>query len=275
MSALTTESDSKTSPKPKPGLPEGSDPYDVIRVRIDQCFVQSDVQRPVKDSHVEKIKSKFSYEKYGPLVGYRTEDGRYAIIVGQHHYLSGAALKPPSALIWIKVVHPESREHAAELGLEDNLSPDRPSPVSEWHSRVKMHDPRTIALNDVITDLGLSVGYAMKQIRAIREIERITDDRDLPEACLLLNRTLVALITAFPEQGEAYYSQMIRVFSWYMDEYPDLNPEEFGNRVGAPGLRHYASMVKDRSSVNMLSYAVKESFNKGKRDKNRIGLMQA
>jgi hypothetical protein len=146
-------------------------------VRVEELFVDQSYQRSVDMGRARKLVAAWDRRLAGVIeVGDRGQGQRprYAVIDGQHRW-GAARLRDRQALL-VAGIH-EGLSVAEEARLFDRLNRERrrPSTWDHWHARTGSGDPDVLAIEAVVTDLGLRIAPAPREgnVRRTATLEKL------------------------------------------------------------------------------------------------------
>lgn len=134
------------------------------RIPLDSLYVPNDYQRDFRQTWVDKRVAKFARDKLGTLVVRAAEQGKYAVIDGQHRTaLARQALAnahPQSVThLWCEVRSLRSRQDEANLFLA--RSDSRPLvPLDKFRAEIIAGDPVANAIKDIMMKHGVQIGVS-------------------------------------------------------------------------------------------------------------------
>lgn len=144
---------------------------------VGEMFVDETYQRPVQLARARAMAVDWDRRLAGVIVV--SDRGaaaapRYAVIDGQHR-VAGARLRDPSSLL-VAIVH-EGLSVADEARLFDRLNRERrrPSTWDHWRARKSSGDPAVLAIEEVVTGLGLRIDPATCEgnVRCTATLEKL------------------------------------------------------------------------------------------------------
>ena len=146
-------------------------------VCVDELFVDTSYQRPVDMGRARKLATGWDRRLAGVIEISDRGPGsnpRYAVIDGQHRW-EAARLRDPQALL-VASIH-EGLSVSAEARLFDRLNRERrrPSTWDHWRARKAGADPQVLAIEGVVTSLGLQIHHAPKEghVRCTATLEKL------------------------------------------------------------------------------------------------------
>jgi hypothetical protein len=146
-------------------------------VHADELFVDQSYQRPVDMGRARKLAAAWD-RRLGRVIEFsdrgQGQHPRYAVIDGQHRW-EAARRRDPQALL-VASIH-EKLSVADEARLFDRLNRERRRP-STWdhrHARKGSGDPEVLAIEQVVSDLGLRIDAAPREgnMRCTATLERL------------------------------------------------------------------------------------------------------
>lgn len=178
----------------------------VIALRADKLFAdQQNYQRDLEAPRVEKMVAEFDSQLVGVLKVSERDDGRYAILDGQHRWAAVCLAHPDAAAAHLVCeVHTGlSVEDEARLYYEIDLKRKKLSWIARWRARRGTGDPSVLAIEEVLARHGLKVDPSPHDgnIRAAKSLETIVDQLgDLQ----MLDNVLVVFTSAYGRAYDAY-----------------------------------------------------------------------
>ena len=228
------------------------DPHRVTYVRAGDLVIDRRQQRDIDMNRVTAIAKAWDWRLAEvPIVGRLTDTpDRLTVIGHQHTVMAAIAAFDQNVMLAVRDIGEVSPEHAAYLGLTQNISPARPATVSRWESKVKMGDEGTVRINDLLNSLGYSVGRDLSQdtlscAPALTAI--INGTRTLDIASWVIESTLVTLAMAYPDGTEdakrRFHKDLVRSVAQVFLKNPSISREAL------------ASKALHRSSESLISMA--------------------
>lgn len=134
--------------------PMGEKP-DLAWVPVEACYVDGNYQRPIRGGLIKRILSGFSWAKFGALVLARQDDGRFAVVEGQHRWHAAKLAGLPEVPA---VVLPQSGmefEAAAFIGI--NRDRQAVTAVEQYWAGLTAGDAGARRVADVLARAGCDV----------------------------------------------------------------------------------------------------------------------
>jgi hypothetical protein len=146
-------------------------------VRVDEMFIDPSYQRPADMGRARKLAANWDRRLSGVIEVSDRGQGqqpRYAVIDGQHRW-QAARIRDPHAQL-VASIH-EGLSVADEARLFDRLNRERrrPSTWDHWHARKGAQDPDVLAIETVVTEMGLRIDPAPREgnVRCIATLEKL------------------------------------------------------------------------------------------------------
>lgn len=175
--------------------PNTTQPY-IAALRAGDLFADRAYQRDLDATRVERMSGEFDRTLLGVLEVSAREDGRYAIIDGQHRWGVVRTLCGDDEHLVCQVHSGLTPGDEARLFLEIDTGRRNLTWWDRWRARRGKGDPNVLAIDEVLTRHGLQVNPAPADghIRATKALETIVDDLgDLQ----MLDNVLIVLTAAF------------------------------------------------------------------------------
>lgn len=195
MTVTTTASD-------QAGPTAAAAPY-IAALRIGDLFADPTYQRDLDTARVERMSNEYDRTLLGVLEVSAREDGRYAIIDGQHRWAVVERVGGVDEYLACQVHTGLSQEEEARLFLEIDTGRRNLTWWDRWRARRGQGDPSVLAIDEVLKRHQLQVNPAPADgnIRATKALETIVDDLgDLQ----LLDSVLIVLTSAFGRSFDAF-----------------------------------------------------------------------
>ncbi len=195
MTVTTTASD-------QAGPTAAAAPY-IAALRIGDLFADPTYQRDLDTARVERMSNEYDRTLLGVLEVSAREDGRYAIIDGQHRWAVVERVGGVDEYLACQVHTGLSQEEEARLFLEIDTGRRNLTWWDRWRARRGQGDPSVLAIDEVLKRHLLQVNPAPADgnIRATKALETIVDDLgDLQ----LLDSVLIVLTSAFGRSFDAF-----------------------------------------------------------------------
>lgn len=195
MTVTTTASDLA-------GTPATTAPY-IAALRVGDLFADPTYQRDLDTARVDRMSNEYDRTLLGVLEVSAREDGRYAIIDGQHRWAVVERVSGADEHLACQVHTGLSQEEEARLFLEIDTGRRNLTWWDRWRARRGQGDPSVLAIDEVLKRHQLQVNPAPDDghIRATKALETIVDDLgDLQ----LLDSVLIVLTSAFGRSFDAF-----------------------------------------------------------------------
>lgn len=177
-------------------------PY-IAALRVGDLFADPTYQRNLDTERVERMSNEYDRTLLGVLEVSAREDGRYAIIDGQHRWAVIERVSGVDEHLACQVHTGLSQEEEARLFLEIDTGRRNLTWWDRWRARRGQGDPSVLAIDEVLKRHRLQVNPAPDDgnIRATKALETIVDDLgDLQ----LLDSVLIVLTSAFGRSFDAF-----------------------------------------------------------------------
>ena len=184
------------------GPPATAKPY-IAALRAGDLFADPTYQRDLDTTRVERMSSEYDRTLLGVLEVSAREDGRYAIIDGQHRWAVVERVSGIEEHLACQVHTGLSQEDEARLFLEIDTGRRNLTWWDRWRARRGRGDPSVLGIDEVLKRHQLQVNPAPEDgnIRATEALETIVDDLgDLQ----LLDSVLIVLTCAFGRSVDAF-----------------------------------------------------------------------
>lgn len=172
----------------------------IAALRVGDLFADPTYQRDLKTARVDAMAAALDPTLLGVLEVSARDDGRYAIIDGQHRWAAVGRAAGDDAHLVCHVHSGLSVEDEARLFYEIDHARKNLSWWDRWKARRGAGDPHVLAIDEVLKRHQLQIDPAPQDgnIRATKSIQTIVDDLgDLQ----MLDQVLVVLTSAF---GRSY-----------------------------------------------------------------------
>ena len=179
-----------------------TDPY-IAALRAGDLFADPAYQRDLDATRVERMSSELDRTLLGVLEVSARDDGRYAIIDGQHRWAVVRFAGGDDAHLVCEVHTGLSIEDEARLFYEIDTHRKTLSWWDPWRARRGAGDPQVLAIDEVLRRHHLKVNPAPEDgnIRATKALETIVEDLgDLQ----MLDNVLIVLASAFGRSFDAF-----------------------------------------------------------------------
>lgn len=193
-------------------------PY-VMAIAGGQLFADRTYQREVAHRRVKQMAAEFDPRLLGVLEVSARDDGRYAILDGQHRHAAAASVRGDAALFVCQVHEGLTVEDEARLFHEINTVRKQLNFWDKWKSRRAAGDERVLAIEQVLANNGLKVDPAPRDgnIAAMAALEIIADEIGGLE---LLDQVVVVLLSAFGRDRAAFGSIIMEGLGYVLAIYP-------------------------------------------------------
>lgn len=185
-----------------PAPDTAAEPY-IAALRVGDLFADPTYQRDLDVARVERMTGEYDRTLLGVLEVSAREDGRYAIVDGQHRWAVIERVGGLDEHLVCQVHTGLSSEDEARLFLEIDTGRRNLSWWDRWRARRGKGDPSVLAIDEVLKRHQLKVNPAPEDgnIRATRALENIVDDLgDLQ----MLDNVLIVLTSAFGRGFDAF-----------------------------------------------------------------------
>lgn len=154
-------------------------PTDTIRedVRISETFLDETYGRVPKPRDVEKLVREWDREKVGVIYLSLRDDGRFAVIDGNHRISALRVIHGEDAVIRALVFIDKTVQEEAYLYNGFNRDRKRQTPGQLFKSRLAELEPAAVDIHQIVTSLGLDIAFdgvtADKKIKAVGALDSI------------------------------------------------------------------------------------------------------
>ncbi len=241
-------------------------------VSIDAIEVDSNYQREIKPALVDKILRRFSWSKFGAIVLSRKDDGRFAVVEGQHRW-KAAVMHPDIEQVPAVVVTHKDVAGEAQSFLAINRDRMAVTSVEQYWAGLTAGDDTAIAISKVLQSAGCDVVPTQGHYRP-----NLTNSISSIDRCLkryghgATRRALLVIRAAWPEDAKALRGTLITALSRIIrandktiadpDLVAALRPQSFAKLTAhAEAFRK----LSGGSAETALTKAIAEIYNKGKR----------
>lgn len=148
----------------------------IERLRGSELFVDPAVQRTEEAAHVTRLAREWRDEFVGVLIGSRRADDKVYILDGFQRVLAKTNRQAqPDYEFVVQVYTGLTVQQEAEIFLAHNRGRKSVSPYARFRVALTAGDPVAVALNEVVTSLGLFVGTrsTANTLSCISTMERI------------------------------------------------------------------------------------------------------
>lgn len=159
-------------PFPNPAPPD--EPGEQLQVDLRDLFIDPKYQRPIGprgEKNIKQVIENFSWSLYSPIVVARRENGKYAVIDGQHRAIAalthGGIEKVPAYVIR----GGPSDEAKAFAVINGAVTAILPTQI--WHARVVAGDLSALALQRVFDAAGVTILRSAKDVAQMRPGETV------------------------------------------------------------------------------------------------------
>lgn len=125
-------------------------------VPVDQIDVDRNYQRDIRPKLVEKILKRFSWAKFGAIVLARQDDGRFAVVEGQHRW-KAATLHPDVDAVPAVIIGAGDKKDEAENFLAINRDRVAVNAVERYWAGLAAGDSTVIQISEVLKSAGCDV----------------------------------------------------------------------------------------------------------------------
>lgn len=241
-------------------------------VAVGLIDVDSNYQREVKPSLVDKILRGFSWAKFGAIVLSRKYDGRFAVVEGQHRW-KAASVHPDIDRVPAVIVSHADVAGQAQSFLAINRDRMAVTSVEQYWAGLTAGDDTAVAISKVLQSAGCDVVPAQGHYRP-----NLTNSITAIDRCLkrygqgATRRALLAIRAAWPDDAKSLRGTLITALARIIraneksisdpDLAAALRPQSFAKLTAhAEAFRK----LSGGSAETALTKAVVELYNKGKR----------
>jgi|ThiBio_1000_plan_1041568.scaffolds.fasta_scaffold00488_10 hypothetical protein len=210
-----------------PSQQSSAAPY-IDAVSVALMYADPTYQRDLDDARVETMAADFDQRLVGVLEVSAREDGRYAILDGQHRWATTCRAHPSGddAHLVCQIHTGLSIEDEARVFYEIDARRKQLSWWDRWRARRGGGDPGVLAIDAVLARHGLQINPSARDgnIRATKAVESIVAELgDLK----MLDRVLVVLTSAFGRAYDGYDGAIMQgvalVLAHYDEDEIDLD----------------------------------------------------
>lgn len=202
------------------------------RIKLDQCVVDYDYQRPVEAKRVARIVDEFNPRQLGVFEVSKRENGTYAIIDGAHRFTALKALG--RKVVQATVHHGLSRQDEAKLFAQLNMSRAALKPYQRFNAQVFAGDTDAVAISYAVTRAGFKIASSNQtqtqnptMIGAIRVLEQsyqlLGEER--------LGEMLIAIRDCWFGMVGALDASMLGGFTLFWDHYSEYFANDHAERL--------------------------------------------
>ncbi len=241
-------------------------------VPIDAIIVDNSYQREIKPAQVKKILRGFSWAKFGALVLSRLDDGRYAVVEGQHRW-KAACLHPDVDQVPAVIVEHADTASDARSFLAINRDRTAVTTVETYWAGLTAGDEAAVAISKVLTSAGCDVVPEQGHYRP-----HLTNSIGAVGRCLsrygegATRRALLIIREAWPNESKALRGILItalaRIVRANEKTISDKEMVAVVRRESLAKLTAHAEAFRKLSggsSESALAKTLTELYNKGKR----------
>lgn len=245
---------------------------DLEWVSVDLIDVDSNYQRSIKSALVDKILRQFSWTKFGAIVLSRQENGRFAVVEGQHRW-KAATLHPDVKDVPAVVVEHESVADEANSFLAINRDRVQVTSVEQYWAGLTAGDQTAKDIARVLHSAGCDVVPAPGHYRP-----NLTNSISAVQRCLkrygdaATRRALLVIRGAWPNEPKALRGVLITSLARLIRANAETISDD--DLIAAIRKQSYAKLtahaegfrkLSGGSSETALSKTITELYNKGKR----------
>lgn len=245
---------------------------DLAWVSVDLIDVDSNYQREIKPQLVDKILRKFSWAKFGAVVLSRAENGRFAVVEGQHRW-KAACLHPGVREIPAVIVDHDDMKSEAESFLAINRDRMAVTSVEQYWAGLTAGDETAIAVSSVLKAAGCDVVPATGHYRPY-----LTNSIGAVSRCLqrygqgATRRSLLIIRKAWPNEAKALRGTLITAIARIVRaNEKTISDEELVRSIRGESFAKLTAHAEQfrklsgGSSETALSKTLAELYNRGKR----------
>ncbi|WAX58538.1 Lsr2 family protein [Jatrophihabitans cynanchi] len=249
-----------TSTAPQPAAPPPGTYITALPVAA--LFADPTYQRDLDEPRVAKMSGEYDHTLLGVLEVSERDDGRFAILDGQHRWATVARINGEHAHVVCNVHAGLSIEDEACLFHEIDTSRRNHTWWDRWRARRGMADSTVLAIDEVLHRHQLQVNPAPADgnIRATKALETIVDDLG---GLQMLDNVLIVLTSAFGRSVDAFDGGIMQGVALVLGHYDadELHGERLVAQLSAIAprqLRARAVALREahRGTVPRLSAAV-------------------
>lgn len=162
-------------PFPNPAPPDA--PGEQLQVDLRDLYIDPKYQRPIGprgEKNIRQVIENFSWSLYSPIVVARREDGKYAVIDGQHRAIAALTHGGITHVPAYVIRGGPSDEAKAFAVINGAVTAILPTQI--WHARVVAGDLSALALQRVFDSTGVTILRSAKPTDAMRPGETVAID---------------------------------------------------------------------------------------------------
>jgi hypothetical protein len=216
------------------------DPRRFQEIRLCELQIDVNAQRNIREWKVTRMMREWNWVQVEtPTVTIR--DGHYYVIEGQHRVTTMQRMFSPDAWIMCAIVETTGVGEEAEIALAITRSRHKHTALEAWRQAARAGFERECAANDVLEDLGLSLGDSSSRttISAAHTIHAIVYARSFTTsfaAAEHLRLVLTILLSAYPDDDESNISdrfdnRLIQAVNTLLHMFPLLDSSRLADRL--------------------------------------------
>lgn len=194
----------------------------VTSLTAGQIFADPAYQRPLDDLRVQRMAEAFDVSLLGIIDVSQREDGRYAVIDGQHRWAVIREIHGPSGAVVCNVHRGLSVEQEAALFFEIDRSRRNLTGWDRWWARRGAGDASVRAIEEVVESHGLQISAATRD--GILRATKAAEDVVALGGTELLDNTLELLIKGWGRAADALDGALLHGLALVIHHY-DLATE--------------------------------------------------
>jgi hypothetical protein len=194
-------------------------PY-IGAIHVDSLFADSTYQRDLDEPRVRRMADELDLRLLGVLEVSRRDDGRHAILDGQHRWAAARLAHPDGsgAHLVCQIHSGLTVEDEARVFYEVDARRKNLTWWDRWRARRGAGDERVVAIDAVLErhQLQINPTAADGNLRATKAVETIVDELgDL----VMLDRVLVVLTSAFGRSFDAFDGSIMQGLAFVLGNY--------------------------------------------------------
>ena len=207
--------------------------HEIVERKLgDKLFVDSNVQRILKTTRVNKMVGEFNPDALGVLTTSLRSDGRIAVVDGQHRLRTIEAAHYTGIILTNEYRGLTIQEEAALFRLLN--SAEKPSAVDRFMVACVEQNPDAVRLAGFMANHGWSIGHyvSQKRLSAITSLERV-----YALGPIHADATLAVITAAFGHQAAAVQGILLEGVGRFLHHYDgQVNLTDLSERLsGYPG----------------------------------------
>ena len=192
---------------------------------IRETFKDDTYARPLNVAHVAKIKVDFRWSLFGrPWVSQR-ETNLFAVVDGNHRIAAVRELHGDKIEIPVIVLTGLTKADEAYIFGEAQKNRLTISPLQIFRADIEARNEEALAIRQILAERGLEFAssgtrtpIAAKHLRAVTTVRRIFRQG-------VLKQTLDVLMSAWPNEVEAFGNNQLQGVGAFLQGYPDADTE--------------------------------------------------